>query len=58
MSWRTTEIDGEIHVIPVKDALAHESVDCGCMPVMEAVERDDGSYGWLVTHNAWDDRKE
>ena len=46
-----------VHVEPVADLLAHEDGDdCACLPYVEPVPRDDGSMGWLVTHNAWDGR--
>jgi hypothetical protein len=47
------------HVYPVDDLLAHDldGDDCACLPVTEPVERDDGSMGWLVIHNAWDGRE-
>lgn len=46
------------HVFPVNDLLEHDtdSEDCACLPVTEPVERDDGSMGWLIVHNAWDGR--
>lgn len=48
-----------IHVYPIDDAIEHETdgTDCPCLPEVEPCEREDGSYGWLVTHNAWGDRE-
>ena len=43
-----------VHVVPVSDLIEHAAVgdDCVCGPTLEAVMRDDGSNGWLVTHHA------
>lgn len=47
----------EVHVLPSDDLVAHDDrADCGCQPITEAVQRSDGSYGWLIIHNAWDGR--
>lgn len=46
------------HVIPVNDLLAHEHESCACLPFVQPHQRDDGSYGWVVIHSAWDGRDE
>lgn len=48
-----------IHVYPIDDLIEHEieGDDCPCLPQVEAVEREDGSYGWIVLHSAWDGRE-
>lgn len=48
-----------VHVLPVNDLIEHEDVGdgCACLPHTTPVEREDGSYGWVITHNAWDGRK-
>lgn len=48
-----------VHVLPVSDLIEHESdgADCPCEPETEAVFRDDGSNGWLVTHYSLDGRE-
>lgn len=48
-----------VHVVPVGDLIAHDSDggDCPCGPTAEAVMRDDGSNGWLVTHHSLDGRE-
>lgn len=47
-----------VHTYPVNDLLDHDTDTdgCPCLPTTEPVVRDDGSMGWLVTHNAWDGR--
>lgn len=47
------------HVVPVGDLIDHETVGdgCLCMPRVEAVFRDDGSNGWVVTHHSLDGRE-
>lgn len=40
-----------VHVYPVSDDVAHDT-DHG-----EAVYRDDGSNGWLITHHSLDGRE-
>lgn len=50
--------DAPIHVLPVNDLIEHEESDaCVCGPETQPVERDDGSMGWLVVHNALDGRE-
>ena len=51
--------DEPIHVVPVDDLIEHitDGEDCPCGPVTEPVEREDGSMGWLVVHNALDGRE-
>lgn len=48
-----------IHVLPVDDLVEHEDVgdDCVCGSTVEAVPRDDGSMGWLITHHSLDGRE-
>lgn len=48
-----------VHVLPVDDLIAHEEEgdDCPCGPETLPVERDDGSYGWLVSHHSLDGRE-
>lgn len=48
-----------LHVVPVNDLIEHETVggDCVCGPETEPVERDDGSFGWVVKHHSLDGRE-
>jgi hypothetical protein len=48
-----------VHVYPTKDLIEHDtdSEDCICGPTVEACEREDGSYGWLLTHHSMDGRE-
>lgn len=48
-----------VHVVPVNDLVEHDSsgADCVCGPTVEPVMRDDGSNGWLITHNSLDGRE-
>lgn len=47
-----------IHTVPVNDLIEHDlSPDCICGPECEAVERDDGSFGWLYSHHSLDGRE-
>jgi hypothetical protein len=57
--WETREpVDNdEQHILPVDDVIAHQPDDCPCGPATEAVPRDDGSFGWLVTHHSLDGRE-
>ncbi|WP_206155812.1 hypothetical protein [Cellulomonas taurus] len=58
MSWAATAAGGEVHVLPVNDTVAHEHTDaCVCGPTTEPVPRPDGSFGWLITHDALDGRE-
>lgn len=51
-------MSGTIHVLPVGDLVEHEtSEECVCLPTSEAVPREDGSVGWLVTHHSLDGRE-
>lgn len=51
--------DNTLHVIPVEDLIEHDTDggDCPCGPETSAVERDDGSMGWLEIHHALDGRE-
>jgi hypothetical protein len=57
--WLTSVTEsGIVHVIPVDDLFEHPEVDdCLCGPTQEAVFRDDGTNGWLVTHHSLDGRE-
>lgn len=48
-----------VHVVPVADLIGHDTDggDCPCGPTTEAVYRDDGTNGWLVTHHSLDGRE-
>lgn len=48
-----------IHCLPTGDLIEHDEVgeDCACGPTVEPVERPDGSYGWLISHNSLDGRE-
>jgi hypothetical protein len=48
-----------VHVLPISDQIEHTlDEDCPCGPTTEAVFRDDGSNGWLVTHHSLDGREQ
>lgn len=47
----------EVHVRPCADVIMHEWSNCACLPFVEAVPCADGSFGWLITHSAWDGRE-
>ncbi len=51
---------GHVHVYPCGDLIEHETEgdDCPCGPATEPVQRDDGSYGWLVVHHSLDGREQ
>ena len=55
--WSNYRHNGEVHTIPDNDDIQHVFHDCPCQPVVEPVERDDGSMNWLNIHNALDGRK-
>lgn len=42
------------HVIPVDEADQHLTIGCPCGATTEAVQRPDGSTGWLVIHRRFD----
>lgn len=50
--------DGEQHVVPVGDLIEHPLTDdCLCGPRVEAVQREDGSTGWMYVHHSLDGRE-
>lgn len=57
MTWLSEVLETGVHVIPRGDLIAHEEDDCVCLPTVEPVPRDDGSFGWLVTHHSLDGRE-
>lgn len=54
--WESVWQQEEVHVWPLDDLIAHE-VECPCLPVVQPVEDDEGSIGWVFIHNAWDGRE-
>jgi len=48
-----------VHVYPVNDLIEHDtdSDDGICGPTPEAVAREDGSMGWLMSHHSLDGRE-
>lgn len=61
MTWTAVESDthpGTVHVIPDDDLIHHTEHGCACGPRTEPVQRDDGSYGWLLTHHSLDGREQ
>ena len=56
--WASVELDNEeVHVVPMHDDVMHLPEDCICGATIEAVFREDGSNGWLVTHHSIDGRE-
>jgi hypothetical protein len=55
--WDCTDQADGVHVVPRYDLLMHEPDNCACLPILTPVPRLDGSYGWMTTHNAWDNRE-
>lgn len=54
------DINPPLHVVPAEgtDLVQHTLTDdCVCGPLMEPVERDDGSVGWICTHHSLDGRE-
>lgn len=50
-----------VHVVPVSDLIDHDDTgdhECVCGPTTEPVERDDGSFGWVVVHHSLDGREQ
>lgn len=58
---RTTTISGAlpVHVYPVNDLVEHDTYgeDCVCGPTSIPVQRDDGSFGWVISHHSLDGRE-
>lgn len=48
-----------VHVVPVGDLVEHDTDggECICGPSAEAVFREEGSAGWLMTHHSLDGRE-
>lgn len=49
-----------VHTYPVNDLIEHwtDGRSCPCGPTIEAVFREDGSNGWLVSHHSLDGREQ
>ena len=59
MTWTLEKVGAEVHVLPLADSIQHDdSDDCVCGPLTEAVPREDGSMGWLITHHSLDGREQ
>jgi len=54
-------VNDTLHVSPVNDLVDHDTqtdqADCVCGPEVEPVERDDGSFGYLIVHHSLDGRE-
>jgi hypothetical protein len=54
-------VNGTYHVVPVDDLIEHDSsgdeAGCICGPETVPVERDDGTFGWVVSHHSLDGRE-
>jgi len=48
-----------VHVSPNNDLIEHdlETDDCVCIPRVQPVKRDDGSFGWVIIHHSLDGRE-
>ena len=48
-----------IHVYPLADLIEHDTAGDGCVcgPETIPVERDDGSFGWVISHHSLDGRE-
>jgi hypothetical protein len=48
-----------VHVLPVADLIEHEDdgEDCPCGVTVDPVQRDDGSFGWVIIHHSLDGRE-
>lgn len=48
-----------VYVYPTQDLIEHvtDGDGCPCIPTTEAVEHDDGSYGWVILHHSLDGRE-
>lgn len=61
MSWIVIEgpeeATDDVHVIPEDDLMCHLAGDCPCGPLTDPVQRDDGSYGWVLVHHSLDGRE-
>lgn len=59
--WLVTRASGDhVHVTPVDDLIEHDvddDGDCVCGPEVVPVPREDGSFGWSVTHHPLDGRE-
>ena len=48
----------EVHVVPLNDLVGHTADgECVCGPETEPVPRNDGSMGWVVSHQSLDRRE-
>jgi hypothetical protein len=48
------------HVVPVNDLIEHDTsdeTDCICGPETGPIERDDGTFGWVISHHSLDGRE-
>lgn len=50
-----------VHIRPANDDVEHDTSstepDCVCGPRVEPVQREDGSFGWLIVHHSLDGRE-
>lgn len=50
-----------VHVFPNNDLIEHDTdnteASCVCGPTTRPIKRDDGTVGWVITHNSLDGRE-
>lgn len=47
----------DIHTMPLNDLIEHQFHDCICRPATQAIQRNDGSFGWQIIHHSFDGRE-
>ncbi|MEU0236795.1 hypothetical protein ABZ234_03825 [Nocardiopsis sp. NPDC006198] len=56
-----TPTSDTVHVVPNNDLIEHDwqtyEATCVCGPTTRLIKREDGSIGWVITHNSLDGRE-
>lgn len=51
-----------LHAHPIDDLIGHhtstDQADCPCGPEVQPIEREDGTFGWLLVHHSLDGREQ
>jgi hypothetical protein len=56
--WKSCTLDNnEMHIVPHEDLIEHEPDECPCGPRTEPMQREDGSFCWVVVHSSLDGRE-
>lgn len=55
--WLSVEDGFDFHVLPINDAVYHETSNCVCLPEVEFFPHEDAPDSYLFIHSSLDGRE-